>query len=207
MIGLLFAICITAILGFFVWITRRSADPGHLRAVSNLMGHVAAIAAVVVPAVVFAKYVAPSRLGPFSGLIPLHLGGTAEFPLTDDIAFPNRMVAFACAAVPLGIAVWALFSTRRLFRLYAHGDLFSKESLALLGTISLALCLYVLTSFLVEAPITAALSLGRAAGPHGMSLTLKIGDLSLLFVAGLIRVFAHVMAHAIRAAEENASFV
>jgi hypothetical protein len=207
MIGLLFAIGITAVLGFFVWITRRPADPEHLRTISNFMGHVAAAAGVIIPGVVFAKYIAPNWLGPLNGLIPLHLAGTAEFPLTDDVAFPNRMVAFACAAVPLGIAVWTLFSTRRLFRLYAHQDVFSKESLALLSTISLALCLYVLTSFLAEVPITAALSLGRAAGPHGFSLTLKIEDLSLLFVAGLIRVFAQVMAHAIRAADENASFV
>jgi hypothetical protein len=207
MIGALFGIGITTVLGFFAWITRRPADPEHLRTVSNLMAYVATGAAVIVPAVVFAKYVDPSRLGPLNGLIPLHLGGTGEFPLTDDVAFFNRMIAFACAAVPLAIAVWSLLSTRRLFRLYAHQDVFSRESFALLSSISLALCLYVLTSFLAEAPITAALSLGRVAGPHGMSLTLKIEDLSVLFVAGLIRVFAQVMAHAIRAADENASFV
>jgi hypothetical protein len=171
------------------------------------MAHVAAAAAVVVPAVVCAKYFAPSWLGPLNGLIPLHLGGTNEFPLTDDVAFSNRMIALACAAVPLGIAVWSLLSTRRLFLLYAQQQVFSKETLALLSTVSLALCLYVLTSFLAEAPITAALSLGRVAGPHGMTLTLKIEDLSVLFVAGLVRVFAQVMAHAIHAAEENASFV
>ena len=207
MTGLLFAIGITAVLGFFVWIAKHPADPERLRAVSNFMAYIAASAAVIVPTVVFAKYLAPSRLGPLNGLIPLHLGGTGEYPLTDDVAFLNRMIALACAAVPLAIAVWSLLSTRRLFGLYAHQEVFSKESLALLSTISLALCLYVLTSFLAEAPITAALSLGRVAGPHGMSLTLKIEDLSVLFVAGLIRVFAQVMAHAIRAADENASFV
>jgi hypothetical protein len=52
------------------------------------MAHVAAAAALGIPAVVFAKYVAPSQLGPLNGLIPLHLGGTGEFPLTDDVALP-----------------------------------------------------------------------------------------------------------------------
>jgi hypothetical protein len=207
MIGLLFAVGITAVLGFFVWIAKRPAEPEHLRAVSNFMGHVAAAAAIVIPAVVFAKYLAPARLGPLNGLIPLHLGGTSQFPLTDDVALANRMIGFACAAVPLAIAVWSLLSTRRLFRLYAHQQMFSKDSLELLNTVSLALCLYVLASFLAEAPITAALSLGRTTGPHGMSLSLKIEDLSLLFGAGLVRVFAQVMAHAIHAADENASFV
>lgn len=126
MTGLLFAIGITGLLGFLVWIAKRPADPEHLRAVSNLMGHVAAAAAVVVPAVVFAKYIAPTRLGPLNGLMPLHLGGTSQFPLTDDVEFANRMIAFACAAVPLAIAVWSLLSTRRLFRLYARQQVFSK---------------------------------------------------------------------------------
>lgn len=207
MIGLLFGIGITAMLGLFVWLATRPADPERLKIASNLMAHVAGLAAIVIPGVVFAKYLAPSHVTGLTGLIPLHLGGTSDFPLNDDVAFSNRMIAFACAAVPLGIAVWSLLATRRLFRLYAQHQVFSKDSLALLSTVSLALCLYVLASFLAEAPITAALSLGRVAGPHGMSLTLKIEDLSVLFVAGLIRVFAQVMAHAIRAAEENASFV
>lgn len=207
MAGLLFAIGITGVLGFFVWVAKRPADPERLKVASNWMGHVAAAAAVIIPAAVFAKYFAPDHVGPINGLIPLHLGGTSEFPLTADVAFSNRMIAFASASVPLAIAAWSLLSTRRLFRLYAHQDVFSKESLALLSTVSLGLCLYVLASFLAEAPITAALSLGRVEGPHGMSLTLKIEDLSVLFVAGLVRVFAQVMAHAIRIADENASFV
>jgi hypothetical protein len=207
MIGLLFGITITAMLGFFVWLAMRPADPDRLKTASNVMAQLAVLAAIVIPAVVFAKYVAPGQVAGLTGLIPLHLGGTTEFPLAADVAFPNRMIALACAAVPLAMAVWSLLATQRLFRLYANEEVFSKDSLTLLRTVSLALCLYVLASFIAEAPITAALSLGRVAGPHGMSLTLKIEDLSVLFLAGLVRVFAQVMAHAVRAAEENASFV
>jgi hypothetical protein len=119
----------------------------------------------------------------------------------------NRAIAFGCAAIPLGLLVWSLVALRRLFRLYAHREIFSQDALAALGTVALALCWYVLASFLAEAPITAALSLGVPSGHHGMSLSFKLEDITVLFVASVMRIFTQVTAQGRRVADENASFV
>ena len=207
MAKLLGALLVLIPLGFAVWSVGRPAEPQRLKLASQIMAAIATFAAIIIPALVLAKYLFPEQMWFGAAFAPSHLVGTNEFPLTREVAIFNRAIAFACATVPLGFAVWALLSLRRLFLLYARREVFSEEAPAALATIAWALCCYVLASVIAQAPITLAFSLGTPDVRPGMSLSLQMEDLTILFFAGTMRVLTRVIAQARGVAEENASFV
>ena len=83
---------------------------------------------------------------------------------------------------PEAFIVWALWSLRGLFLLYARGEVFSPEALRLLNTVAVALFASVIVGFVMHAPITFVLSLATP-GHHAIGLDLGSDDFVTLFCA------------------------
>jgi hypothetical protein len=132
-----------------------------------------------------------------------HLGAT----LNESVPLQFRLLALACALMPEGFTMWALWSLRRLFVLYAKGDVFSSGAFGALNHVAAALCCGVLAAFVMQAPISLALSWSLGHGHREISLGFGSGDVSTLFLAGTALVTARVMGEARRLADENAKFV
>jgi hypothetical protein len=189
------------LLGFVIWEIYGPADAGTLATASRMMAWVSTAAAIVVPVAIFATFLFPEQTAPLN-LRLYHFGGRE---LTSAIPLGLRLFAFACAAIPLTIVVRGLLSLRRLFVLYARREVFSPEALVALSTVATAVFWYVLASFLVEAPISAALSWNSGRGT--VTLSIGLDDLAPLYLAGVATIITRVMTEARRVAEENASFV
>jgi hypothetical protein len=127
--------------------------------------------------------------------------------LSSSQPFEFRLLALTCALAPTAFTMWALWSLRRLFHLYAEGSVFSSEALSALNHVAVALLASVLVAFIMQAPISLALTWAR--GPHHREISLSFGsqDVATLFMAGVVLVIARVMAEARRVADENAKFV
>ncbi|MDE2182598.1 MAG: DUF2975 domain-containing protein [Alphaproteobacteria bacterium] len=132
-----------------------------------------------------------------------HLGST----LSESTPLPYRLGALACAAVPAGFIVWALWSLHRLFLCYAAGEVFSAGPLKHLTHVAVALFANVIVAFAMQAPISFLLSWPLGHGHREISLAFGSGDVEQLFTAGVMLVIARVMAEARRMADENAKFV
>jgi uncharacterized membrane protein YidH (DUF202 family) len=129
-------------------------------------------------------------------------GGTA---LSSQQPLEFRLMALLCAFAPTAFTMWALWSLRRLFLLYARGSVFSAEALAALNHVAVALFASVVVGFAMQAPTSLALT-----WPHAhreISLSFGSNDVFTLFMAGVVLVIARVMAEAQRMADENAKFV
>jgi hypothetical protein len=126
---------------------------------------------------------------------------SASTPLT------YRLIALACALVPAAFTVWALWSLKRLFLLYAKGEVFTREALRALNHVAFALVGGVIAGFIMRAPLTAALSWPLGHGHRYISLSFGSGDVATLFMAGVVLVIVRVMAQASLLADENAKFV
>jgi Protein of unknown function (DUF2975) len=200
--GLLLAAA--SLLAFSLWSAFAARDRKALQSASWAMAWLATAAAVIVPAAVLATYLFPSDAAPLN-LRLYHLGGGSR--LHDGVPLLNRLAAFACAAIPLGVASWGLVALRRLFLLYASGDVFSQNALNALSAVSAALFWYVLASFIAEGPITAALSWWKPEGHRVITFSIGLDDLMVLFLAAVASVITRVMAEAARLADENAEFV
>ncbi len=64
-----------------------------------------------------------------------------------------------------------------------------------------------IANFVVQAPISLALTWSLGHGHRAISLGFGSGDVSTLFMAGVVLVIARVMTEALRVADENAAFV
>ena len=127
--------------------------------------------------------------------------------LSSEQPLQFRLIALVCALVSTGFTMWALWSLRRLFILYARGSVFSAEALAALNHVAVALFASVVVAFAMQAPISLALTWPRGVHHREISLSFGSGDVGTLFMAGVVLVIARVMAEAQRVADENAKFV
>jgi hypothetical protein len=132
-----------------------------------------------------------------------HLGAT----LNGKVPLNFRLIALACEAIPVGFCMWALWSLWRLFQIYARGEVFSAKAFEALNHVAWALFGEVIASFLMQGPISFALTYDLGKGHRYISLGFGSGDVATLFMAGVVLVIARVMAEARRVAEENAGFV
>ncbi len=131
-----------------------------------------------------------------------HLGGLPN----DGVPLGYRLGALAFSLVSEAFIVWALWSLRKLFALYAKGEVFSGAAIGLLNDVAAALFASVIVGFVVHAPISFLLSLA-APGQAAISFDFGTDDVVTLFCAGAVLVIARVMREARRLADENAKFV
>ena len=171
-------------------------------ALSKTMAWLSTIGFVLLPLVLAYAFLDPdhSRWMMFS----YAHGGVS---LSSEQPLQFRLIALVCALVATGFTMWALWSLRRLFLLYARGSVFSAEALAALNHVAVALFAGVVVAFAMQAPISLALTWPNGAGHREISLSFGTSDVATLFMAGVVLVIARVMAEAQRVADENAKFV
>jgi hypothetical protein len=169
---------------------------------STLMAWLSTIGFVLLPLVLAYIFVDPDR-SRWLMFEYRHGGGWLSAAVPLDL----RLLALACAMVPTAFSMWALWSLRRLFLLYAKGSVFSSDALAALNHVAVALFASVIAEFVMQAPISLVLT--WANGPHHREISLGFGsnDVATLFMAGVVLVIARVMGEAQRVADENAKFV
>ena len=179
-------------------------DAARLALTSRVMMWLTLAAAFALPLMVLATYLAPNAMAPLN-LRLYHLSAGRHF--SDAVPIDDRMLAFACAAVPLSIAVWGLLTLRGLFASFAAHDVFSPATGATLRQLSLILFAFIVTAFAAEAPISYFLLRSDTHAHATFYLSIGLEDLVVLFAAAVAAVIARVMAEATRVADENAKFV
>ena len=176
--------------------------PPNLSSLSRIMARLSTLGAVLCPIVVAYVFADPghSRWMMFD---VDHLGNS----LNAAIPLQYRLLALACALVPTGFTVWALWSLRNLFLCYARGEVFSRGALIFLRNVAIALFASVMAGFVMRGPMTLALTWMLGHGHRRLSFELGTDDLVTLFVAGSVLVIARVMVAANRIAEDHAGIV
>ncbi len=178
------------------------AVPTPLSRLSRIMAWLSTVGFLIIPAVTIYAFLQPER----SRWLMLdfdHLGAA----LNNTVPLGFRLIALACEMFAASFTMWALWSLRRLFFLYSVGNVFSPVALRALNHIALALVGGVIASFVMQAPISLALTWSLGHGHRAVSLGFGSGDVSTLFEAGVVLVVARVMTEALRVADENAKFV
>ncbi|HWD26780.1 MAG TPA: DUF2975 domain-containing protein [Rhizomicrobium sp.] len=166
---------------------------------SRVMAALSMIAAVLLPVGQAVGYLFPGKIN----RLEVDNLGTA---LNESVPLLYRLAALAFALVATGFLVWALLSLRRLFLLYAAGEVFTAPPLKALNNVATGLLASVVVGFAMHGPITFILS-WPFAGHRSISLDLGSGDFATLFCAGAVLVIARVMREAGRLADENAKFI
>jgi len=176
--------------------------PTNLARLSRVMAWLSTAGFFITPAVLTYIFLEPDK----SHWLMLNVDHMGDL-LYGTIPPQYRMLALASAMIPAGFNMWALWSLRRLFLLYAQGAVFSAGAMRALNAVAIALFAGEIVSVFAQAPMSLALT--WANGPHHREICLSFGseDVAALFMAGVVLVIARVMAEARRMADENAAFV
>lgn len=177
------------------------AAPTNFSWLCRLMAWLATIGFFLSPALNAACYLWPGSRDSLNFDVD-HMGAM----LNDSVPLPYRLAALVFSLGSVAFTMWALWSLRAVFLLYAKGEVFSQHALKLLNNVAVALFAGVIVGFCVHAPISLLLTWSI---PDRRSISLDFGndDVATLFAAGVVLVIARVMVEARRLADENAKFV
>lgn len=173
---------------------------------SRIMAWAATFAAVAFPLAVMATAIDPQQFASLNLRLD-HMGAPPLMAAAGGLPLESRLLILALKLVPVSIAVWGFISARRLFLLYAQGDVFSPVALKSLRAVGVAILSYAIVDFFMELPISAARSWFNPEGERAATLSLGFNDFLMIFIACASFVITRVMSEARRLSEENASFV
>ena len=166
----------------------------RLLSLSRLMAWLSLAGFVLVPAITAYVFLRPDTSQWLMFNVD-HLGAT----LNGKVPLNFRLMALACELVAVAFTMWSLWSLRRLFLLYAQGEVFSYGAFRALNHVAIALFGGVIANFVMQGPISFLLSYPLGPGHRYISLGFGSGDVATLFMAGVVLVIARVMIPALLA--------
>lgn len=119
----------------------------------------------------------------------------------------QRAAAFAISMVPLGALIFGLLSARRCFAGLATGRIFTPRTIGGLQALSMGVAASAVLKPLAGAALTVLLSWDNPDGAKTLVLAVGSDTLISLLFAGIVAVFAWIMAEAVEISDENNQFV
>jgi hypothetical protein len=174
---------------------------GRAGRMGGRLANLVVVAAVVIVAGFLWIAVSPSALTDFLRREIL----TPEMPLTLT-AFTHAAL-IAVLAVPLGVALAVLWTTRQLFTGFARGEVFTAETGRRLRRIGALLLVLQVVKIVVGSLGTLIATLPNPPGARHLSIGLSSDHLIVALVGGLLIAVGWAMAEAARLADENRGFV
>lgn len=119
----------------------------------------------------------------------------------------ERIAAAALSTLPLSITLIALFNLRRLFGLYAQGNIFETANVRCFRNMGWALILIMPANVLFHSALSVLLSFDQMAGERMLAIGISSDDVGVAVVGGVIVIISWVMAEAADLSRDNAAIV
>ncbi len=119
----------------------------------------------------------------------------------------ERWLAATLSLIPLSVALIVLFNLRRLFGLYAQGQIFEASNVRCFRNMGWALVAIVPTNILFNSALSVLLSFDRAVGERMLALTVSSDGIWIAIVGAVIVIISWVMAEAAELSQDNAAIV
>jgi len=118
-----------------------------------------------------------------------------EFPAkaNQDLAPLFRALGFLVSLLPVTVAVYAMVTLSRLFRLYENAIVFTHDNVKLLRKLGYVIIAWVTANLLFTPLITAVMTHGNPPGQPMIMLTLNFSDLSALVMGAIVVLISRVM--------------
>ncbi|UTD29159.1 DUF2975 domain-containing protein [Bradyrhizobium sp. WD16] len=178
-----------------------TASSGRLRRFSRAMAAVTTVGTVLIAIAMVLVFFIPDWTRTF--LIARVGQPGAGLPLT-----PGRLIAGAAVtAVPIGVMLYGLWQARALFRDFAEGRVFTRDSARRLHLFAGAVLAQAVLGPASSTGLLLAFTLSNPPGQRLLGITLSVNDYVALIVGGVLLAISWVMVEAARIADEHARFV
>jgi hypothetical protein len=105
----------------------------------------------------------------------------------------GRLMGFAVAMVPTGVAMFGAFFLMRLFQLYEHGHIFQASNVRCFKILSRVLIWWFAVAIVTRTLLGVVLTIHHPPGQRILSITLGSPDLTVLLIGCILAVIAWVM--------------
>ena len=109
--------------------------------------------------------------------------------------------------IPAGILMYGLARLRRMFRLYAAGDIFSTDSARCLKQFAIAVMLQAVLRPVVGAAHSVIVTFHNQPGERMLTIGFGSGEYAAILLGGLLLVIAWIMGEGAKIVDENRQFV
>ena len=173
----------------------------RVRRVSRLMRLICTLAIFVIP-LGLAGLWATFDLWAASHPELMHLGKLAR-----PMPAPILLSGFLISMIPGSIALFAVWRLRRLFGLYAGGEIFTAGNVRCLRDFALAVMGLALAKPVTGALLSVVLTLANPPGQRQLAIQFGSSEVTTLFVGGVFLTIAWVMDAGREMAEDSARIV
>jgi Protein of unknown function (DUF2975) len=150
-----------------------------------------ALAAMIIPE--WTRNIALAKLGEAGELLPITPFG--------------QMMAACVLAIPVGVMIYGLLATARMFGEFSRGEVFTESAANHLRIFAATVLAQAPLGPLSAAGFSAALSLGNPPERRALMIAFSSNDYFALIVGGVLFATATLMREAARLHRENKSFV
>lgn len=119
---------------------------------------------------------------------------TAGNPITPArLTVELQMIGFIVSLLPLAALLYCIINIRKLFSFYSKGVIFSFEHVSLFKKTARALMLWVVLKIVYDSAVSVIFTFGNPPGQRLLKVGLSSGEITTLFVGGIIFIIAWVM--------------
>lgn len=124
-------------------------------------------------------------------------------PPHETISNLQILLAVLTNMLPVGTAMYVIFTFRRLFTLYEKGVIFTRQNVTCYRHIGYGTLIYALTDLVYNTALSVILTFHRPEGERQLQITIGTVDLTTLSVAIMVLLISWVMNEAAQMEEER----
>ena len=159
---------------------------GHIKRTSRRYGQLLTALIVAVPALDLAFWASFNHLPE---------GFLADLPVspTQPLSALSLSLAFLVSLIPLGVALYGLFTLRALFKLYEKAVIFSAENVKCYRRLGYAFIAWVIANALFAPLISLVITFNNPPGQRALVAQFGIMDATNLIIGAVILLISWVM--------------
>ncbi|MCE5210864.1 MAG: DUF2975 domain-containing protein [Deltaproteobacteria bacterium] len=124
-------------------------------------------------------------------LINVNTSGSPIVP--NKLSVQLQVIGFIVSLLPLSALLYCIMNIRKLFSFYREGVIFSFEHVNLFKKTATALLLWVVLKIIYDSAVSVIFTFGNPPGQRLLRVGLGSGEITALFVGGIIFIIAWVM--------------
>ena len=125
------------------------------------------------------------------------------FVFTRPLPLSILFLAFIVSLIPTSVAIYGIFTLRKLFTLYEQGVVFSATNINCIRKLGYSLIAWVIANLIYLPLISVVLTRNNLPGERSISIGIGATDLATLMIGAIVLIISWVMSEASKLEDEQ----
>ena len=139
----------------------------------------------------------------FNDLSKEFINNNFLFVFTRPLPLSTLFLAFIVSLIPASVAIYGIFTLRKLFTLYEQGVVFAATNVVCIRKLGYSLIAWVIANLVYLPLISVVLTRNNLPGERSISAGISISDLATLIIGAIVLIISWVMSEASKLEDEQ----